>query len=154
MTKTMTDALQIPFFGYMDDYQVTEIMKLRSDLKKSYQKLTMLPFFIKAISLSLTKYPLMNVNVNPETDEQGYIKEYVIKADHNIAVAIDSPHGLLVPTIKRVQDKSIVKINDELLQLRDKAAKGSLTNEDFANGTFTVSSVGNLGGKYFVPTIL
>ena len=150
----MTDALQIPFFGYMDDYQVTEIMKLRSDLKKSYQKLTMLPFFIKAISLSLTKYPLMNVNVNPETDEQGYIKEYVIKADHNIAVAIDSPHGLLVPTIKRVQDKSIVKINDELLQLRDKAAKGSLTNEDFANGTFTVSSVGNLGGKYFVPTIL
>lgn len=62
----------------------------------------MLPFFVKAISLSLSKYPLMNVNVNPETDEQGYIKEYVIKADHNIAVAIDSPHGLMVPTIKRV----------------------------------------------------
>jgi len=69
MTKTMTDALSIPFFAYMDDYQVTEIMKLRQDLKKSYTKLTMLPFFIKAISLSLTKFPLMNVNVNPETDE-------------------------------------------------------------------------------------
>jgi len=60
----------------------------------------MLPFFIKAISLSLTKFPLMNVNINPETDEFGYIKEYVLKADHNIAVAIDSPHGLLVPTLK------------------------------------------------------
>lgn len=42
----------------------------------------------------------MNVNINPETDEFGYIKEYVLKADHNIAVAIDSPHGLLVPTLK------------------------------------------------------
>lgn len=60
----------------------------------------MLSFFIKAISLSLTKYPHLNINVNPETDEMGYIKEYVIKADHNIAVAIDSPHGLMVPVIK------------------------------------------------------
>jgi len=150
----MTDALHIPFFGYMDDYQVTEIIKLWQDLKKTYTKLTMLPFFVKAISLSLSKYPLMNVNVNPETDEQGYIKEYVIKADHNIAVAIDSPHGLMVPTIKRVQEKSIIKINDEILELWDWAYKGALTTEDFANGTFTVSSVGNLGGKYFVPTIL
>mgnify|MGYP002369593324 FL=1 len=107
MTKTMTDALHIPFFAYMDDYQVSDIMKLWQDLKKTYSKLTMLPFFIKALSLGLSKFPLMNVNVNPETDEQGYIKEYVIKADHNIAVAIDSPHGLLVPTLKRVQEKSI-----------------------------------------------
>ena len=100
MTKTMTDALHIPFYGFMDDYDLTNLIRIRADLKKSNPKLTMLPFFIKAISLSLTKFPIMNINVNPETDEYGYIKEYVIKADHNISVAIDSPHGLLVPVIK------------------------------------------------------
>jgi len=53
----------------MDDYDISAIMKLRQELKKTHSKLTMLPFFIKAISLSLTKYPLMNVNINPEKDE-------------------------------------------------------------------------------------
>lgn len=50
----------------------------------------------------------MNINVNPETDSEGYIKEYVMKKSHNIAVAIDSPHGLVVPVIKDVQDMSIM----------------------------------------------
>lgn len=114
----------------------------------------MLPFFIKAMSLAFTEFPLMNINVNPETDEAGYIKEYVIKEDHNIAVAIDSPHGLVVPVIKKCQEKSILDINQAILDSRDKAYSGKLTAADFEGGSFTVSSVGNLGGKYFVPTIL
>lgn len=154
MTKTMTDALSIPFFVYQDEYDATNLMKLRKQLKASQPKLTMLPFFIKAISLSMRNHPLMNINVNPETDEDGYIKECVLKHDHNIAVAIDSQNGLVVPVIKRVQHKSILEINEELLELRDKASTGKLTAEDYEGGTFSVSSVGNLGGTYFVPTIL
>lgn len=154
MTKTMTDALNIPFFVYQDEYNATKLMQLRKELKGTYKNLTLLPFFIKAISLGLRNYPVMNINVNPDTDEDGYIYEYVIKHDHNIAVAIDSPSGLVVPVIKQVQNKSILDINEEMLQLRDKAASGKLTMDDYSGGTFSVSSVGNLGGTYFVPTIL
>ena len=116
MTKTMTDALSIPTFGYMDDYEAGKLIAMRKELKKSNEKLTMLPFFIKACSIALKDYPLMNINVNPETDDQGYIKEYVIKSNHNIAVAINSKHGLVVPVIKQVQNLSIVDINNKLLE--------------------------------------
>lgn len=99
-------------------------------------------------------HPEVNCNVNPETDSDGYIKEYVIKEDHNFSIAIDSKDGLTVPNIKKVQEKSILEINEELQVLREKAEKGGLTQADFDNATFSISSVGNLGGTYFVPTIL
>ena len=75
----------------------------------------------------MLEYPIVNSNVNPDLDEQGYIKEYVIKKDHNFSIAIDSKDGLTVPNIKRIQDKSILEINEEIVQLRDKVDKGGLT---------------------------
>lgn len=90
-------------------------------LKKTYSSLTLLPFFVKAASLAMNDFPVMNSHFNPETDDEGYIKEYVIKKDHNFTIAIDSKDGLTVPNIKKVQDKSILQINDELGQLRVKA---------------------------------
>jgi 2-oxoisovalerate dehydrogenase E2 component (dihydrolipoyl transacylase) len=80
----------------------------------------MLPFFVKAASIAMNEFPIMNSNVNPETDENGYIKEYVIKKDHNFSIAIDSKDGLTVPNIKRVQDKSILQINKEISALRER----------------------------------
>lgn len=154
MTKTMTEGLSIPAFVYQDEYDATQLIKLRKELKASNKNLTLLPFFIKAVSLSLRNSPQMNINVNPDTDEDGYIYEYVIKHDHNIAVAIDSPNGLVVPILKKVQDKSILQINEEIIQLREKASTGKLVKEDYQDATFSISSVGNLGGTYFVPTIL
>ena len=59
-----------------------------------------------------------------------------------------------MPNIKSVQNKSILQLNNELIELRDKANSGGLTKSDFDDATFSVSSVGNIGGKYFVPTIL
>ena len=67
-----------------------------------------MPFFIKAASLAMVQHPSVNLNVNPELDGDGLIKEYVIKKDHNFSIAIDSKDGLTVPNIKRVQDMSIV----------------------------------------------
>lgn len=99
-------------------------------------------------------YPIINTQVNPETDSEGYIKEYVIKKDHNFSIAIDSKEGLTVPNIKKVQDKSILEINEELIQLREKAETGKLSHTDFDDATFSISSVGNIGGTYMVPTIL
>jgi 2-oxoisovalerate dehydrogenase E2 component (dihydrolipoyl transacylase) len=69
-------------------------------------------------------------------------------------VAIDTPNGLIVPNIKQVNRKSILDVNLDMNNLRMRALENSLTKHDFEDGTFSVSSVGNIGGKYFVPTIL
>lgn len=78
----------------------------------------------------------------------------MIKRDHNFSVAIDSKDGLTVPNIKAVQNKSILKIDADLKSLIERTAANKLTADDFADSTFSVSSVGNIGGRYFVPTIL
>lgn len=78
----------------------------------------------------------------------------MVKKQHNFSVAIDSQEGLTVPSIKSVQSKSILKIDQDLKLLIERAQKNQLTASDFEDSTFSVSSVGNIGGRYFVPTIL
>jgi 2-oxoisovalerate dehydrogenase E2 component (dihydrolipoyl transacylase) len=154
MTKTMTESRTIPFFTFQDEIEATELMKLRQLLKKNHKNLTMLPFFVKAASLAMNDFPIVNSNFNPETDDEGYIKEYVMKKDHNFSIAIDSKDGLTVPNIKRVQEKSILQINSDIIALRERVDHGKLTAADFEDATFSISSVGNIGGTGFVPTIL
>ena len=154
MTKTMTESRSIPAFTFQDEIDVTELMKLRALLKKNHKNLTILPFFVKAASISMQEYPIINSNFNPETDDEGYIKEYVIKKDHNFSIAIDSKDGLTVPNVKKVQEKSILQINNDIINLRERVDQGKLVAADFEEATFSISSVGNLGGTYFVPTIL
>lgn len=154
MTKTMTQSLSIPTFTFSDDMDATALIQLRKELKESIPDLTFLPFFIKALSLAMNEYPIMNSLVNPEVDSEGYIKEYVIKKDHNFSVAIDSKDGLTTPNIKQVNRKSILDINADMRDLISRINSSQLKKSDFDDGTFSVSSVGNIGGKYFVPTIL
>ena len=154
MTKTMTEALTIPSFTFSDELDATKLIALRQEMKKVHTNLTMLPFFIKACSIAMTEYPVMNSHIDNDLDAEGYIQRYVVKHDHNFSVAIDSPDGLTVPNIKAVQTKSILQINSDLKDLATKASNGGLTKADFEDGTFSVSSVGNIGGRYFVPTIL
>lgn len=113
-----------------------------------------MPFFIKAISLAMNEFPIINSTVDQETDKDGYIKQYVIKGDHNFSIAIDSKDGLTTPNIKQVNRKSILDLNGDLRDLIEKVQTNSLKKSDFEGGSFSVSSVGNIGGKYFVPTIL
>jgi len=80
----------------------TDLIKLRTELKKSVPDITYLPFFMKAISLALVEFPELNCNVSPDVDEEGYIKEYVVKRDHNFSIAIDTADGLKTPNIKQV----------------------------------------------------
>jgi len=108
MTKTMTEALTIPSFTFSDEMDATELIILRKEMKKVYPNLTMLPFFIKACSIAMQDFPVMNSHIDNDYDEEGYIQRYVIKHDQNFSVAIDSPHGLTVPNIKAVQGKSIL----------------------------------------------
>ena len=102
MTKTMTEALTIPFFTFSDEMDATALISLRKEMKKVHTNLTMLPFFIKAVSIAMTEYPEMNSHIDNELDSEGYIQRYVIKHNQNFSVAIDSPDGLTVPNIKAV----------------------------------------------------
>ena len=102
MTKTMTESRSIPALTFMDEFDSTKLFELRKQLKKNYSSLTLLPFFVKAASLAMIEFPIINSQFNPETDSDGFITEYVIKKDHNFSIAIDSKDGLTVPNIKRV----------------------------------------------------
>ena len=73
MTKTMTQSLEIPTFTYSDDMDATKLIQLRQELKQSIEDLTFMPFFIKAISLAMNEYPMINSIVDPEKDSHGYI---------------------------------------------------------------------------------
>jgi 2-oxoisovalerate dehydrogenase E2 component (dihydrolipoyl transacylase) len=95
----------------------TSLIRLRSELKQSISDLTFMPFFIKAISLAMNEFPIINSVVDPELDADGYIKQFVIKNDHNFSIAIDSKDGLTTPIIKRVNRKSILDLNGDLKDL-------------------------------------
>lgn len=82
--------------------------------------ITVLPFFMKALSLAMTDFPAINSVVSPELDDEGLIKEYVIKASHNFSVAIDSKDGLVTPNLKGINNMSIKQINDGLKALVEK----------------------------------
>ena len=155
MTKSMTEALTIPHYNLQDEFGMDKLKKIRKVYMDANpgKKITFLPFFVKAFSLALLDFPVFNSLSNPQVDKEGYIYEYIEKADHNISIAIDTPSGLVVPNLKAVQYKSILQINEEIRELIDRTRKGTLTQADLTNGTFTLSNIGNIGGMTGSPVI-
>ena len=157
MAKKMTEASYIPAFNYSDEYNVDRLIKLREELNKQYAneiKFSFMPFIIKAVSNSLKEYPELNSVVSEEKDQNGIMKEYTIKSAHNISIAIDSKNGLVVPNIKNVQEKGVKEIQLELFNLIEKAKIDKLSTEDYSDGTFSISNIGNIGGKQLGPVLL
>lgn len=119
---------------------MTRLVQVRDELKPFARerglKLTYMPFMIKAASLALSQYPILNSSLDVANESLHY------KSAHNISVAIDSPDGLVVPNVKNCQCKSVFQITGELAELQAKAQKGQLRPEDFANGTFSLSNIG------------
>ena len=152
MAAAMSDSVAtIPHFTYADEVNMSELMALRTELKERYAKqgirLTMMPFFIKALSLSLKQFPILNSQVNEDCTELKYL------ASHNIGMAVDSPSGLLVPNIKNVQDLSIVEIAEQSHRLTEQARAGRMSPNDLKGGTITLSNVGAIGGTVATPII-
>ena len=151
MIKTMTAATKIPHFGYKDEIYMDNLMELRQHLKKTAEKqgikLSYMPFIIKAISLALNEYPILNSSLTEDESE------IIYKGEHNIGVAMDTPNGLLVPNIKRVQTKSIMEIAAELNRLQELGKAGKLGMDDLKGGTFTLSNIGTIGGTYADPVL-
>ncbi|KAI8965978.1 2-oxoacid dehydrogenases acyltransferase-domain-containing protein [Daldinia sp. FL1419] len=161
MFKTMTRSLAIPHFLYADEIDFSQLVELRRRLNKvvsesatdgQLSKLTYLPFIVKAVSIALHQYPILNarVDVDPDTSKP----RLVHRSQHNIGVAMDTPSGLIVPVIKNVGAKSIFSVATELARLQSLAATGKLSPQDLSGGTITVSNIGNIGGTYVSPVIV
>lgn len=156
MFKTMTKSLAIPHFLYSDSINVTTLGTMRSMLNErrdpqTTPKFSYMPFVIKALSLAMNKYPLLNARL--DTSDPGKPK-LLMRKNHNIGVAMDTPGGLLVPVIKTVNARSIASISHELQRLSDLGAAGKLSKEDLSGGTITVSNIGSIGGGVVAPVIV
>ena len=152
MAKQMVASVStIPHFTFCDEIDLTALIALRSELKEQYKqqgvKLTMMPFFIKALSLAMKEFPVLNSKVNDDCTELTYF------ADHNIGMAVDSKIGLLVPNIKQCQLKSIVDVANEVTRLTDAAREGRVTPDDLKAGTISISNIGAIGGTIATPII-
>jgi 2-oxoisovalerate dehydrogenase E2 component (dihydrolipoyl transacylase) len=123
-------------------------------MEKQGIKLSYMPFFIKAASMALRSYPIINSSFAADASQSGVPSQVVLKWRHNIGIAMDTPNGLVVPNIKDVQSKSIIEIAADLSRLMDLGAKGRLSGEDLKGGTFTLSNVGAIGGTYAAPVLV
>jgi len=151
MFKTTTSSLQIPHMVYSDEVNVTSLLKLKKQSTKK-GKITILPFIIKAASLSLKSYPILNSMFNDDGNDQTIIK----KKNHNIGIAIDTKNGLVVPVIKNVQLLSMYDINLELKRLQ-KLANDNMLKENDTNVkdcTFSISNIGAIGGGTYMSPII
>ncbi|MDG1752393.1 MAG: dihydrolipoyllysine-residue acetyltransferase [Thalassotalea sp.] len=152
MAKAMVNSVStIPHFTYCEEIDMTNLIKLRGELKEVYAKqdikLTMMPFFMKAMSLALKEFPVINSQANEGCTELTYFD------DHNIGMAVDSKVGLLVPNVKQVQTKTIIDLAKELMTLTDAARSGRVASDMLKGGTITISNIGAIGGTIATPII-
>ena len=152
MAERMSAAVStIPHFTYVDEMDVTELMEVRQTLKDTYAtdtlKITLMPLFIKALSLAIKQFPIINSHPNADFTELTYV------ASHNIGMAVDGKTGLLVPNIKNVQDLSLLDIAREVTRLTQAARSGKINPQELSGGTITISNIGAIGGTAATPII-
>ena len=145
--------VRIPHVTQWDEADVNDLEALRKKLnaaeaeKESGIKFTLLVFVMKAVATALQQMPQMNSSLS--SDE----KNVVLKKYINIGIAVDTPNGLVVPVVRDVHEKDCVALTQDLRELSGKARDGKLTKNDMTGGTFTISSLGGLGGTQFTPII-
>ena len=155
MFKTMTRSLAIPHFLYADEINVTALSTLRGRLNAQAingQRLSYLHFIIKAVSLALEDFPLLNTRVEAMNGDQA--PKLIMREKHNVGIAMDTPQGLLVPNIKNVSSRSILDIAMDCSRLQALAKEGKLSATDLTGGTITVSNIGSIGGTYVAPVLV
>ncbi|QJE00808.1 dihydrolipoyllysine-residue acetyltransferase [Massilia forsythiae] len=145
--------VMIPHVTHFEEADVTDLEKFRVDSNAAYakakstNKLTMLAFVIKASVAALKKFPAFNSSL----DEAG--ANLILKQYYNIGFAADTPNGLVVPVIKDADKKSVSQIATEMTELSAQARDGKLSPANMQGATFTISSLGGIGGTAFTPII-
>ncbi len=147
----LRNAVMIPAVTNHDDADITELEALRVQLNKEAEKsksgvkVTMLAFLIKACVAALKKFPDFNSSLDGDA--------LVLKNYWHIGFAADTPNGLMVPVLKDADQKGVFQISQEMAELAKKAREGKLGPAEMTGATFTISSLGGIGGRYFTPII-
>tara|TARA_X000000368_G_scaffold104804_1_gene81056 strand:+ start:1380 stop:2636 length:1257 start_codon:yes stop_codon:yes gene_type:complete len=140
--------ITIPHVTQHDETSIDDLLNVRKSLMNKHKvKVSPLAFFAKGICKLLEEFPLFNASIDMNTMK-------VIKKDFiNLGIAIDTPQGLIVPNIKSADKKSIREISDEIARLADLSKSRKIKVNDLKGSTFTISSLGSFGGKFFTPII-
>ncbi|WP_192035290.1 dihydrolipoyllysine-residue acetyltransferase [Halomonas sp. YLGW01] len=143
--------LNVPHVTQFDEADITELEAFRKSMKAEAEaqgaKLTPLPFMIKACAFALKKYPQFNVSLKSDGETLVH-KKYV-----HIGVAVDTPDGLMVPVIRNADQKSLIELAKESVELAKKAQTKKLKRDEMTGGCFTISSLGSIGGTAFTPIV-
>lgn len=141
----------IPHFTIMDEAKVDAMVALREGLKehaeKNGTKITYLPIVMKALIATIREFPMFNASIDDAAGEIVYKKYF------NLGFAADTPNGLVVPVIKNADQKSILEISKEILDLSKRARDGKLKPDEMKGATITVTNIGSIGGTYATPVI-
>ena len=142
----------IPHVTHHDDIDITELEDFRSNLIDSISgekiKITPLAFIAKALTNNLKKFPTFNSSIDNIDNGKITIKKYF-----HIGIAVDTPHGLMVPKVRNVDKKKIKEIAAELKEISDLSRKLKINKKEFFGGSITITSLGGIGGTYFTPII-
>lgn len=152
MAKRMVEAAStIPHFHYGEEIDVTALLALRERLKPlaeaQGERLTLMPFFMKAMALAVAEEPIVNAQLNAAGDELHYYHQC------NIGMAVDSKSGLMVPNVKNVERLTLLEVAREVGRLTTSAREGRVDQADLKGGTISISNIGALGGTYAAPII-
>ena len=142
----------IPHVTHHDEADITEMEEFRNSITDTFtgekKKFSPLSFIIKALVATLKLFP--NFNSSIDDIENGKI---VIKKYFHIGIAVDTPHGLMVPKMRNVDKKNVNKINNELKILSEKCRNLKIDKKEFFGGSMTITSLGGIGGSFFTPII-
>jgi pyruvate dehydrogenase E2 component (dihydrolipoamide acetyltransferase) len=145
----LRNAIMIPAVTNHDDCDITDLEAFRvstnKENEKSGVKVTMLAFLIKACVAALKKFPEFNSSLDGDA--------LIYKQYFHIGFAADTPNGLMVPVIKDADKKGVMQISQEMSELAKKARDGKLSPAEMSGASFTISSLGGIGGRYFTPII-
>jgi pyruvate dehydrogenase E2 component (dihydrolipoamide acetyltransferase) len=143
--------LNIPHVTQFDEADITELEDFRQENKQMAKdkgvNLTPLVFIMKAVVACLKEYPEFNASLSEDKES------LILKSYYNIGVAVDTPNGLMVPVIKNVDKKGFLELAGELGEISKRARDGALTAKDMQGGTFSISSLGGIGGQFFTPIV-
>jgi pyruvate dehydrogenase E2 component (dihydrolipoamide acetyltransferase) len=148
LTNLHTSWINIPHVTQHDECDLSELLDLRSQLNTKHElKISPLAFIAKVTAEVLTEFPMLNSSLDQDL-EKIVVKNYV-----NMGIAVNTLEGLIVPNIKNVQEKSILNIAEEIAMLASAAKTRKLKIPDLKGASFTISSLGAIGGKFFTPII-
>jgi pyruvate dehydrogenase E2 component (dihydrolipoamide acetyltransferase)/2-oxoisovalerate dehydrogenase E2 component (dihydrolipoyl transacylase) len=152
IAERMAEARRtIPDYSYVDECDVTDLVRLRESLRPVFArggvKLTYLAFFVKAVAQALKEVPPVNASLDEAAGE------IVLHDRYDVGVAVATPAGLIVPVVREADKKDLGTIAGEIDRLSEAARAGRAKRDDLRGGTFTVTSVGNIGGLITTPII-